>query len=122
MNRTEKRRLQRKANKDAKAFRNVLERPQDRAKYESVIRASFRDGQVYRDCEYAVKLLRVLKVKGIGEKLADKIFREIEKPITEAERQLARDLYEQGGNHVEFGNIKADSEDRRTDTGDESHS
>ena len=117
MNRSEKRRMKRQAAKDANVYHSTLLNPQDRAKHGSLIRGAFKDGQIYGNNEWAVRLLRIYNVKGIGEKLADAIYREIEKPITQKEREFARKLYEQGGNHIEFGNLKADSENRRADKG-----
>lgn len=90
--------------KDHKQFRRVLENPVERSKNEAVIRATWKDAQVYNNHEWAVRLERIFDIKGIGQKTTEKIFEALEEPLTTEERQKARKQYESGDDHVDFRN------------------
>jgi hypothetical protein len=103
MNRQQRRQAARQMISDQKEFRKVLHDPKERTKNEGLIRQSFQEGQIMNNHDWAVRLERLLNVKGIGVKLLDKIFSTIEEPLTVAERQKARDRYEKGVEYIDFG-------------------
>lgn len=96
MNRQQRRKAERQAQKDYKTLRTTLTDPKEGPKTESIIRASFSDGQIYNNHEWAVRLERIREVKGIGPALLGRIFEALEAPLDPKERQKARHQYERG--------------------------
>lgn len=96
MNRQQRRKAEREAKKDYTTLRNTLTNDKTMAQNERIIRASFSDGQIYNNHEWAVRLERIREVKGIGPKMLDRIFKALEEPLNQTERQKARKTYESG--------------------------
>lgn len=112
MNRQQRRQTERQVKNDYKQLRRVIDNPKERKENMALIRSTWADAQVYNNHEWAVRLERIMDVHGIGPKLMDRIFKELEEPLTPLERTKARNQYESGVDHVDFRNRKAISKNK----------
>lgn len=100
MNRQQRRNAERSREKEAKILYSALTDPGKIGTNETVIRMVFNEGQIVNNHEWAVRLDRIRTVHGIGPVMLQRIFKAIEEPLNEIEREIAKKSFEAGDDYI----------------------
>lgn len=96
MNRQQRRKQEREKQKQQSQWADTINNPVKRKQTEPIVRQSFSEGQIYNNHEWAVRLERLVDVKGIGPKTLKLIFEALEDSLTTAEKEKAKARYTKG--------------------------